>query len=361
MRNEGETAELSGVLALVFPFFGLIALGFAVARIAPRPMEGMAWLNTFIVYVALPALFFKLLAETPVEELTNVRYIGAAVLAVVLVFLGVLLPALVLSRGRIGEATIQGLASAYGNIGYMGPGIALLALGPRAAVPVVLIFTFENIFHFTVAPLMMALRGGGGRSVGVLLLEVVRRILTHPFIVATIVGVGAAVLEWTPPLALARMIESLAGAAAPCALFAMGVTLALRPVSRFPVALGAIVPAKLVLHPLLCWALMLWLGPFDPVWVQSAILLAALPTATNVYVIAAQYDEWVNRASAAILVSTLISILTVTALLYALRAGWVPLEGSPLDLLEAWRTGEPPPGNDAAPKRDRLPFRAPDA
>ena len=316
---------MSAVLALVFPFFGLIALGFLVARVAPRPMEGMAWLNTFIVFVALPALFFKLLAETPVEDLTNWRYIGATVAAVVVVFALVLVPSLLVHRGRTGEPTIQALAAAYGNIGYMGPGIALLALGPRAAVPVALIFTFENIFHFTVAPLMMALRGGGGERLGALALGVVRRILTHPFIVATIVGVAAAVFEWQPPLAVRRMIDSLAGAAAPCALFAMGVTLALRPVDRFPPALAAIVPMKLIVHPLVCWALLLWAGPFDPVWMQAAILLAALPTATNVYVIAQQYDVWVNRASAAVLATTLLSVVTVTALLYALQHGLVPL------------------------------------
>ena len=317
---------MGDILALVFPFFGLIALGFIVARLMPRPMEGMAWLNIFIVYVALPALFFKLLAQTPVEDLTNWRYVGAATLATVIVFAIVLVPALFIARGRTGEPTIQALASAYGNIGYMGPGIALLALGQPAAVPVALIFTFENVFHFTIAPLMMALRGGQGVGLGALVIGVVKRILTHPFIIATIVGVSAAVLDWRPPLAAERMIDSLSAAAAPCALFAMGVTLALRPVSRFPTALLAIVPVKLLLHPFIAWALLVWAGPFDPVWVQAAILLAALPTATNVYVIAQQYDVWVNRASAAVLVTTLVSIVTVTAVLYGLREGIIPTD-----------------------------------
>ena len=331
---------MSDILALVFPFFGLIALGFVVARIAPRPVEGMAWLNTFIVYVALPALFFKLLAQTPVDDLTNWRYIGTAVFATIAVFAIVFVPAVILARGRTGEPTIQALAAAYGNIGYMGPGIALLALGQPAAVPVALIFTFENIFHFTVAPMMMALRGEGETSIVSLIRGVVTRILTHPFIIATIVGVSAAIFEWQPPLAIGRMVDSLAGAAAPCALFAMGVTLALRPVTRFPVALGAILPVKLLLHPFVTWALLTWMGPFEPVWVQAAILLAALPTATNVYVIAQQYDVWVNRASAAVLSTTLVSILTVTAILYGLREGIIP-------------TGENLP---PAPKADRLPL-----
>ena len=55
-------AEITG---LVLPFFGLILLGYIAARITKQPQEAMGWLNTFIIYVSLPALFFKLLSRTP--------------------------------------------------------------------------------------------------------------------------------------------------------------------------------------------------------------------------------------------------------------------------------------------------------
>ena len=113
----------------------------------------------------------------------------------------------------------------------------------------------------------------------------------------------------------------LARAAAPCALFAMGVTLALRPLRRVPHAMLPIALLKLVLHPLLCYVMLSWIGNFSPVWVYAAVLLAGLPTATNVFVIAQQYGIGVERASAAILVTTLASVLTVSALIYAIKAG----------------------------------------
>ena len=315
---------MSEVLALVFPFFGLVLLGYAVARALPIPMEGMAWMNAFILYVALPPLFFVLLADTPVEDLTNWRFILATTATTAIVFYATLVPAALASRD-IGAGTIQALSAAYGNIGYMAPGIALLAFGPRAAVPVALIFCFDNALHFINAPLLMALRGGSDTSALRVLGQAAWRVISHPFIIATLVGVSAAVWGWRPPLAVARMIDSLAGAAAPCALFAMGVTLALRPVSRVPPALLAIVPIKLIAAPAIAFVLLGWLGPFDPVWVHAAIVIAALPTATNVYVIAQQYDVWVNRASATVLVTTMASVVTVTALLYGMRNDWFPL------------------------------------
>ncbi|MBP0617482.1 AEC family transporter [Jiella mangrovi] len=312
------------IIGLISPFFGLIALGFAAGRLAPHPIGGLAWLNVFVIYIALPALFFQLLSKTPVEKLASVGFIASTTLATFVIFVVGFAVALLRSRGDVPASTIQGLAGAYGNIGYMGPGIALVALGPQAAVPVALIFCFDSVLHFVMAPLLMALGGGEKLSAPAMVRQVAIKIFTHPFIIATIVGVLGAVLKLQPPGPIERSLELLAGAAAPCALFAMGVTLALRPLKRVPPELFTIVPIKLILHPIVVWLVLVLAGPFDPVWVGCAMLLASLPTATNVFVIAQQYEVWVERASAVVLVTTVISVTTVTLLLYAISTGLVP-------------------------------------
>jgi len=310
---------MSDVIGLVLPFFGLIFMGFLVARITRQPVEALGWMNTFIVYVALPALFFQLLVKTPFERLTEWGFILGSVLSTYIVFAVMFAASVLMSRGGIAEATVKGLASAYGNIGYMGPGLALMAFGEEAAVPVALIFCFENIIHFAVAPMMMALSGGGMRRPGALVLDVIKKIVFHPFIVATALGVCGAYFQFAE-----RFLDYLARAAAPCALFAMGVTLALRPLKRVPVELAPIAMLKLVVHPVLCYVVLSWIGNFSQTWVFSAMLLAALPTATNVFVIAQQYGVWVERASASILLTTVFSVGTLTALLYAITTGMVP-------------------------------------
>ena len=315
---------MGNVVGLVLPFFGMIFLGAICARISKQPLEALGWMNTFILYIALPALFFQLIARTPVEELTDWRYVAGAVLSTYIVFAIMFVGSLISSGGNIGEGTVKGLAAAYGNIGYMGPGLALLAFGPEAAVPVALIFCVENILHFAVAPTMMALAGGEKASPFALATGVLKRIVLHPFIIATAVGVLAAVVEFTPPAPVARLLEYLAQAAAPCALFAMGVTLALRPLKRVPRELGAIAILKLVIHPIICYVVLSLIGDFYDVWMYSAVLLAALPTATNVFIIAQQYGVWLERASASVLITTLLSVVTVTVLLYLIKSGIMP-------------------------------------
>lgn len=312
------------VIGLVLPFFGLIFIGFFVARITRQPLEALGWMNTFIVYVALPALFFQLLSKTPIERLTEWSYIFGSVASTFAIFALMFGASVIIARGAIAEATIKGLAAAYGNIGYMGPGLALIAFGEEAAVPVALIFCFENVMHFALAPALMAVAGDEKESVGRVALQVVTKIVLHPFIIATVVGVAAAYFEFRPPLPLERFLDYLARAAAPCALFAMGVTLALRPLNRVPVELGPIAALKLVVHPALCYVVLSAVGNFDPTWVFAAVLLAALPTATNVFVIAQQYGVWVQRASASILLTTCLSVATVTALLYMIKSGMLP-------------------------------------
>ncbi|NQV43519.1 MAG: AEC family transporter [Rhodospirillales bacterium] len=316
-------AEIAG---LVLPLFGLIILGYVTARLTRQPREAMGWLSTFIIYLALPALFFKLLSKTPIEKLASWDFILATTSSTFLIFLLVFGTAHVIRRADIPEATIQGLAGAYGNIGYMGPALAILTFGEQAAIPVALIFCFDNVMHFTLAPTLMALSGAGNKSIPRLVLGIVRSIAFHPFIIATIVGVSAAITHFTPPLPLERLIDYLAQAAAPSALFAMGVTLALNPLKRIPGELSFIVPVKLIVHPLIMYVLLSLVGDFDAIWVYTAVLLASLPTATNVFVLAQQYGFWVERASACILITTLLSVFSLSALLYAITNGLLPVD-----------------------------------
>ena len=315
---------MSDVIGLVVPLFGLILVGFIAARITRQPLDALGWMNIFIVYLALPALFFQLVAKTPVERLTEWGFIFGSVFATYVIFAIMFIGSIVVSGGDIRESTIKGLASAYGNIGYMGPGLALLAFGEEAAVPVALIVCFENMMHFAIAPMMMALAGTEKTSPLHLVASVARRIVLHPFILATFSGILAASLHLQPPEPIDRFLEYLSRAAAPCALFAMGVTLALRPLKRVPVELGAIAFLKLVLHPAACYIMLSWIGNFSEIWVFSAVLLAALPTATNVFVIAQQYGVWVQRASASILLTTVLSVGSVTTLLYLIKSGILP-------------------------------------
>jgi malonate transporter len=313
------------VFGLALPFFGLIFLGYISGRIGKLPEDGMAWLNFFILYLALPALFFQLVSRTPIEELANWRFVLSTTVCTFAAFALAFVVGLWLRNGNWPEATIAGVVGAYANVGYMGPGLTLAALGPQATVPTALIFVFDCTLFFTLVPFLMAAAGVQKESTFATILFVLRRVFTHPFIIATILGVIAAWAHWTPPLPLDRMLDFLKNAAAPCALFTLGITVALRPFTGVPREVSALILIKLILHPLLIWLVLAFLGGFDPVWIYTAVLMASLPPALNTFIMARQYNVYLEQSSNGILIGTIASVLTVTALLYLIERKLLPL------------------------------------
>ena len=315
---------MTEVAGLALPFFGLIFLGFVAGKIWRREEAALAWLNIFVIYFALPALFFQLISRTPIDQLANWSFVFATTLATYTAFAVAFAFGMVRNGGNLPEATLQGMVGGYGNVGYMGPPLALVALGPEATIPAALIFCFDVALVFTLAPLMMALAGTGGQSVGRTLIGIPAKVLLHPFILATLIGVAGAAIEFRPPGPLHRLLELLSGSAAPCALFALGVTVASRPLERVPAELPVLILVKLVLHPVLALAILSWIGGFERLWVETAVLMASLPPAATIYVLATQYQTYILRGSSAILLGTAASVVTVTGVLYLITNDLLP-------------------------------------
>jgi malonate transporter and related proteins len=307
------------ILNLALPFFGLILIGFACGKLKKLPDEGLAWMNFFIFYVALPALFFRILSQTPLEQLARLDFVAATMLATACAFTLSYIIGLVARRGDLSSATVAAVAGGFGNVGYMGPGLALAAIGPEAAVPVALIFSFDALLIFSLVPLLMTVGGSTDAGFGRALLDVAKGIFLNPLLLSAGAGVLAAAYQIEPPVAISRLLEFLYTSAAPCALFALGVTVALRPLQRTTWELWVLSAVKLLVAPVLVAILLSWFGPFGEVWVATAVLMAALPPALTAYVFARQYDTWIEQASGVVLIGTLASVVTLTCVMWLVQ------------------------------------------
>src|SRR5512139_2843819 len=145
------------IINLAIPYFGLIFVGYVCGKVKALPESGLAWMNFFLLYVSLPALLFVIMSKTPFSELNNPPFLIATTLSTVSAFAIALVLGRVVGRLSLREATLAGLSGGYGNIGYMGPGLALAVLGSKAAAPTALIFCCDSIFLFSIVPLLIAL------------------------------------------------------------------------------------------------------------------------------------------------------------------------------------------------------------
>src|SRR6478752_2936511 len=293
------------ILNLALPYFGLIFVGFACGKVKSLPESGLAWMNFFLLYVSLPALLFAIMSKTPFSELNNPPLVVGKVLG----------------RLTLREATLAGLSGGYGNIGYMGPGLALAVLGPKAVAPTALIFCCDSIFLFTIVPLLIELSDRDHPSLVHAFGVVLKQIVLNPLIMSACFGAAVAALHIELPVALDRTITFLQNAAAPTALFVLGVTVALRPFDRVPWEVPGVIAVKLLVHPLAAFALMLAFGPFAQPWAATAVLMASLPPALNVFVIARQNDAWIEPASVAVLIGTFASVVTLTSVMWFIQSG----------------------------------------
>ena len=180
-------SELIGLFNLLAPFFGLIGLGFFCGRVVRQHEAGLAWMQFFLIYVALPCLFFRLIADKPLDQLANWRFIAVTTLSTFIAF------ALAFGSGwrytrDLPQSVMQGVAGSYSNVGYMGPPLVLGALGAgseRSGGADLRLRQPAAVLARAIADV-----GGGLERLSCRrdLQEIVWRILTHPFNVATALG-----------------------------------------------------------------------------------------------------------------------------------------------------------------------------
>src|ERR1700736_984290 len=312
---------MADILNLALPYFGMIFIGFACGKAKGLPETGLAWMNFFLLYVSLPALLFGIMSKTPFAELNNPPFLIATTLGTMSAFVLAMLAGRLIGRLSFREAPLAGLSGAYGNIGYMGPGLALAVLGTKAAAPTALIFCCDSIFLFSIVPLLIELTDRDHPSLFHALSVVARQIVQNPLIMSACLGAMVAAFHVELPVALDRTIQFLQNAAAPTALFVLGVTVALRPFDRVPWEVPGVIAIKLLIHPLMAFVLMLLFGPFAQPWAATAVLMASLPPALNVFVIARQNDAWIEPASVAVLIGTFASVITLTSVMWLLQTG----------------------------------------
>ena len=317
---------MSDILNLAMPFFGLILLGVLAARRWNIGEQGLAWLNVFLVYFALPALIFLVVSAAPFAELLNWPFVTATTSVTVFAFLAIVLLSRLLFATELSTATLQGTAGSYGNVGYMGLPLAVAFFGPEAAVPAALVFCFDCAVQFILTAFLAtyANERNGGAHWGQVARRIAVQVGTHPFIVATVIGVMGSALQFKAPGALATLLDMLMKAAGPAALFALGVTVGLRKFEGVGPELLLVSGMKIIVQPLLALGVVSMVPGLPPAWLHVAVMMAALPTASNAFILASQYKTFVQGASTAVIATTVMSAITIPLLVYAIESGILP-------------------------------------
>jgi malonate transporter and related proteins len=327
---------MQAILAVTIPFFGLVLLGWVAARLHWLPASAIPGLNAYVLFFALPCLLFRFGSSLPFDRLADpvqlAVYLGAALLIVALTI------AVTLQRpGRSGvdlrDAALGALVAAFPNAGFMGVPLLVALLGEAAAGPVIGAIVVDLVVTSTIC---LALAQSHTHRAGIEERTLVRAAalslrgaLTNPLPWAIAIGAVFAATARELPGPIAQIVRMLGDSATPVALFTIGAVLwragehvhTRTPLGRtLPVAL-----IKLIVHPALVFALgsaARALGaPLSSFTLMVLTLTAALPSASNVSVLAERYGADNGRIAHIILVSTALAFVTFSAAAWLFGVG----------------------------------------
>ena len=307
------------ILDTALPFFALIFCGYGAGRLRLLDETAAAGVNTFVFYFALPAFLFGLMSSSPIGEVVNAPFVGAYLTASLALFaLTALVGFRLFEIGRA-EAAVQGLAAVLANTGYMGIPLISAVFGREAAVPIVVGLTLDGVLMIPLGIVIIESSKGRAESLTHTALATFSALARNPLILSIFAGLAVSTTGFNPPMPLGNFLDLLGGTAGPCALFALGATLAGRTVAGGTAEVSYMTFMKLVLHPAALFFTTTVIFSVDPFWAKAALLGAALPIAANVFIVARQYNVYVTRTSSAILISTAVSLISVSALLLVLH------------------------------------------
>lgn len=347
MRDAATIAPVLPIFLVTFPFFALIAAGYGAARARILPLEAIPGLNTFVLYFALPCMLLRFGAGTPIGQLLD----GSVALVWGLSALAVVAGMVLATRNaRIGwnDASFGALVAAFPNTGFMGVPLLVALLGTQAAGPMIITIAFDLVVTSSLCIALSRLDGAGAGHHGPrqAARQALRGVLVNPMPWSILLGVLMSAAGWRLPGPVDRTVAMLADAASPVALFTIGAVLARSALlarghgasaavaaamgtrSRMPAQapLADVLPVvlvKLLVHPVLVWAVAqaaVALGlPLGAPALMVIVLVAALPSASNVSMLAERFGADNGRIARIILWTTVATFFSFPLAVKLLR------------------------------------------
>lgn len=308
---------MADILAITTPIFLIIAIGyFAVYRnIVPQTVvRGM---GAFVLNFALPCLLIRALAQRDLTEVIEPVYLLAYGGGSALVFAIGFGYALLIARKSQPNATLQGMGMSFSNSGFVGYPIVSQLLGPTAEVALALCLIIENLIMIPMALVLGDSARGDGQTLRQVLTKSFINLGKNPIVLGILAGLVISLSGITLPNPIFKAVDMLASASAPVALFVIGGGLVGLKLKGLRVDMARIVSGKLLLHPLMIFALFYLLPDIDPMLQVAGVAFACSPM-LSIYPIFGQRYGHEGLCAASLMMATSLSFLTISLALWLL-------------------------------------------
>ena len=300
----------------ILPFFIVVAIGYGSAKIDFLSVDAITSITKFVFYIALPCMLFRFSSDISIGELYDNQFFWAYICATFGIYLFTFGQALMRRIGSA-EAAVEAQCASIGNVGFLGIPMLVLLIGEESVGPIIFFLALDLIIFGTLIVVTIKI-SQEGKLTGASLYKVVKGLIGNPMILSIFLGLIWGQFDLVMPIAIEECYILLSGAATPCALFVIGASLADKSAEKYVVA-GGLSVLKLIVHPLLMAFFAIKVFKVDPYSAGIMIMLAAMPTAGNIYILAQHYGVVPKRVSATILISTTVSVITLSIIIALLN------------------------------------------
>ncbi|MBT0959547.1 AEC family transporter [Denitromonas iodatirespirans] len=309
---------MSQVIEIILPVFGILALGYASARAGKFDDHANRGLSLFVFGFALPLLLFQSIAAAELPAQIPWAYLAA--------YFGGTLATMALAMAvgrwcfgrRLDEQGVMALGAGFSNTSMLGIPLVLTAFGAQGALPMFILLAVHSLILLPIVTVAIETGRGKGQGLGKTLSAILRGLAGNPIILALAAGLISNLAGLSLPKVLLAVITPLGSAAVPCALFALGASMARYKVAGQLAEPLSLVAFKTVVHPALVWLLATPVFGLPDLWAAVATVLAAQPTGITAYLFGQRYQVVVESSATTILLSTGFSAVTLSVLVLLL-------------------------------------------
>ena len=313
------------ILQITFPFFALVLCGYIAARRGFLPQAAIPGLNTFVLYFALPCMLYRFGSGTPIASLFDPALFGVYLLCA-MIMVGFTTAVTLSQRIDWNNAAFGSLVAAFPNTGFMGVPLLVALLGAQAAGPAIVTILVDLIVTSSLCIALSRLDAANSAGAGQAVKNALKGVASNPMPWSIVAGAVSSYFGLEPIAPVKATMAMLADAASPVALFTIGAVIARSQMtSTDPTPLAEYVPVamkKLILHPLLVLLVgsaAIRLGvPLERFSLTVIVLVAALPSASNVSLLAEKFGANNGRIARIILVSTVLAFFTFSGAVHLL-------------------------------------------
>jgi malonate transporter and related proteins len=312
---------MAHLLGIVAPVFVLIAMGWVAVHRGWLDTPGVRGLSDFTFFAAMPALLFGSIADAPPVRLADVA--GSFLAGAVGLFFIALAAGRQALRLKLAPAGMFALNGVYGNTVMMGVPVIQAAYGATGVANLLAVVAFHSAVLLPLATLMIETGQGMRPGVVQTLRSVGRGLFTNPVVLSVLLAMLWRALALPVPGPVNALLVLLGGAAAPVALFCLGASLPRPAMMRGHLAgnraeIAATALLKLAVMPAVV-GLIAHAAGVRGIAFSTVVVAAAMPTGANAFLLARRMDTMAENAAGVVLVSTILSVVTLTALLSWLR------------------------------------------